>query len=98
MINFDKFVSLTEIDSLKLLKLKNQNSLEIFDSDITPTFYKTSDGKIHLPKCFADKELNLVYNVVIENVIVSETDFTPILFNLDFNFGGWFFENFKRLL
>lgn len=88
LINFDKFITLTDIDALKTLKLKNQNSFEIFDSDITPTFYKTSDGKIYIPKCFADKELHIVYNSIVENVIISETDFTPVLFNLDFNFGS----------
>lgn len=86
VISFEKFKKINVIDQLKILKLKNQNLINVFETDILPTFFQTDDGKIYLPKCFSDKPLHVLYDTVKEKEASNDSDYTPILFSLELNF------------
>ena len=88
LIESDKLTRIKEIDSFKLLKLKNQNDYTVYDTDILPSFYLTEANKLYLPQCFGVKNLTVIYSSEEKEELVTAVDFTPILFSLEFNFEG----------
>lgn len=88
LIESDKIIKIKEIDSFKLLKLKNQNDYTVYDTDILPSFYLTESNKLYLPQCFGSRSLTAIYTSEEKEELITAADFTPVLFSLEFNFEG----------
>lgn len=77
---------INEISPLQKLSLNNSNSLKIYNENNYPTFYIDKNRFLYLPKCFADKQFNLIYKVETVKNIFEQKDFTPICFDFNLNF------------
>ncbi|MGL5711174.1 MAG: hypothetical protein ACRCW9_10095, partial [Cetobacterium sp.] len=85
-INNKYIRQIKEISAIQKLTLKNSNNFKIYNQNNYPVFYKDELGYLYLPKCFADKDFNIVYKEEKTKEIYNEKDFTPICFGFNLNF------------